>query len=349
MPTQSMRKKFPLRYLLVLLLCLSSLQVLAEDNRGRVMLIRGAVTATDETGVPRILRADSRVRLGEVVQTGADSVVQIVFPDRSMLHVKADTQLKVERFNFEQTQPENDTVKVRLYTGGMRSLSGLVGKRNPDKVKYETPIATIGIRGTILEIDRAANGNVKTIFDFGKGYIESGKQKTLVKAGEAASLDKANEKPEKVAFERPEKDPAQLANKLATASAADIQTISETACRELGADDVMLMVAMEGAVTSVATSATTVQGLTSCLPVDVSADMLSLSAYLNPEAAPLFMASAVKGGANIAIALESVLRGMEHAPQEIIEATVRDAIDLGLSAEDARNILDNLSTDGICR
>jgi len=51
-----MRKESILHYLLALLLCLSSLQVLAADNRGRVMLIRGAVTASDETGVPRILR-----------------------------------------------------------------------------------------------------------------------------------------------------------------------------------------------------------------------------------------------------------------------------------------------------
>ena len=344
-----MRKPCLLRYLFVLLLCLSSLQVLAADNRGRVMLIRGAVTATDESGVPRILRADSRVRIGEVVQTGKDSVVQIVFPDRSMLHVKPDTQLKVEKYNFEQKQPEKDVMKIRLYKGGMRSLTGLVGKRNPDKVKYETPIATIGIRGTILEIDRATDGKVKTIFDYGKGYIEAGKQKTLVKAGEAASLEKADGKPEVTAFERPEKDPLQLANKLAGASAAEIQAISETVCTELGADDVMLMIAMEDAVTTVSTSAATIQGLTACLPVDVSADMLSLSAYLNPEAASLFMTSAVKGGANVAIALESVLRGMEHAQPETIEETVKDAIDLGLSAEDARNILDNLSTDGICR
>ncbi|MGB5305157.1 MAG: FecR family protein [Gammaproteobacteria bacterium] len=344
-----MRKFFFLRYLLALCLSLASMLACAEDNRGRVMLIRGAVTATDDTGVPRILRADSRVRLGEVVQTGADSMLQIVFPDRSMLHVKPDTQLKIEKYHFEQKQPESDVMEMRLLKGGMRSLTGLVGKRNPDKVKYQTPIATIGIRGTVLEINRAADGSINTIFDYGRGYVETGEQKTLVDAGEAANVGSADQAAKKIAFERPDKDPATLAAKLAAATAVDIQSISDTVCKELGAGDVMLMVAMGDDASGSGNTGATLQGLTTCLPVDVAANMLTLATYLNPEAAPEFMASAVKGGANVAIALESVLRGMEHAPNETVEAVVKNAIDLGLSADDARNILDNLSTDGICR
>jgi hypothetical protein len=344
-----MRKEFFRQCLLALCLSLASLPACAEDNRGRVMLIRGAVTAMDDTGVPRILRADSRVRLGEVVQTGQNGMVQIVFPDRSMLHIKPDTQLKIEKFHFEQKQPESDTMELRLLKGGMRTLTGLVGKRNQDKVKYRTPIATIGIRGTVLEIDRADDGSIKTIFDYGKGYVETTRQKTLIDAGEIATVGSAEQPVEKTDFERPEKDPASLAAKLAAASAAEIRSISETVCRELAAGDVMLMIAMGDDASGSGNAYDAVRELTTCLPVDVAATMLTVSAYLNPEVAPELMAAAVKGGANVAIALESVLRGLEHASGETIETVIKGAIDLGLSADDARNILDNLSTDGICR
>ena len=60
--------------LLFLLLVLGDASY-ADDNRGRITYLRGAVTAIDDTGVPRILRADSRIRLGEIVETGPNSVL----------------------------------------------------------------------------------------------------------------------------------------------------------------------------------------------------------------------------------------------------------------------------------
>jgi hypothetical protein len=124
-----------LRNLVIIGLLFVTAVAFADDNRGRVMYIRGSVTAMDgTTGVPRILRADSRVRLGEVIETGPKSVVQIVFPDRSMLHVKSDSKIKVEEFNFTRAKPEDDGMVVNIFKGGMRSLTGLVGKRNPDLV-----------------------------------------------------------------------------------------------------------------------------------------------------------------------------------------------------------------------
>src|SRR3989304_2723398 len=46
--------------------------------------------------------------------------------------------------------PAGDTLGllVRLSKGTMASLSGLIGKLAPEKARFETPVATIGIRGT---------------------------------------------------------------------------------------------------------------------------------------------------------------------------------------------------------
>jgi hypothetical protein len=343
-----------LRGLAVICLMLLAFAVQADDNRGRVMYLRGSVTALDgTTGVPRLLRADSHVRLGEIIETGPGSVVQIVFPDRSMLNVKSDSQVKVEKFNFTKARPEDDSMVVNLLKGGMRSLTGLVGKRNPEKVRYKTPVATIGIRGTILEISQTADSGFKTIFDYGGGFIlAEGDAKLLLGAGEAGQVGADGSNLERIPYERPENDPAVLAGKLADAPRTEILDTAAIICSELDADQVLLMVAMEQSVPGATADSmgSTVQGLTACLPVEISATMLSTAAYLDPEKASQMLDSAISGGANVAIALESVLRGMEHAPPEAIKAVVEKAVvDHGLSTNDANNIRDNLGSEGICR
>ena len=342
-----------LRSLIIVGLLFITASAFADDNRGRVMYIRGSVTAIDgTTGVPRILRADSRVRLGEMIETGPKSVVQIVFPDRSMLHVKSDSKIKVAEFNFTRAKPEDDDMVVNIFKGGMRSLTGLVGKRNPDKVRYKTPVATIGIRGTILEISQAKSGSFQTIFDYGGGYVLTADQtRLLLGAREAGEVNADGSGNVKIPYPRTEDDPALLAAKLA--GSTHEQTIDATSdiCRELGSDQVLLMVAIEQAVPGDADNLTsTIEGLTSCLPVEIAATMLTTTSFIDPDGASDLFGSAIKGGANVAIAMESVLRGMSNASPDKIQSVIRSAInDHGLSAKDANNILSNLADDGVCR
>jgi hypothetical protein len=342
-----------LRSLIIVGLLFITASAFADDNRGRVMYIRGSVTAIDgTTGVPRILRADSRVRLGEVIETGPKSVVQIVFPDRSMLHVKSDSKIKVAEFNFTRAKPEDDDMVINIFKGGMRSLTGLVGKRNPDKVRYKTPVATIGIRGTILEISQTKSGSFQTIFDYGGGYVLTADQtRLLLGAREAGEVNVDGSGNVKIPYPRTEDDPALLAAKLAGSTHEQTLDATSDICRELGSDQVLLMVAIEQAVPGDADNLTsTIEGLTSCLPVEIAATMLTTTSFIDPDGASDLFGSAIKGGANVAIAMESVLRGMSNSSPDKIQAVIRSAVnDHGLSTKDANNILSNLADDGVCR
>lgn len=324
----------------------------AEDDRGRVMYIRGSVTALDDSsGVPRILRSDSRVRIGEIIETGPRSVVQIVFPDRSMLHVKSESRVKVEEYNFTKAKPAEDDMVVNVLKGGMRSLTGLVGKRNPDKVRYKTPVATIGIRGTIIEIRQDAAGNFQTLFDHGRGYMLSeGEARLLLDAGEAAQVSADGKLLEKIPYERSDDDPARLAARLAGESKQQVLATTNIICKQFSHEDATLTAVMGKEISGDAATDVTIQGLTSCLPIEVSATLLSTMAYLDPESAPAILDAAIEGGTNVAIALESVLRGMENAQPEQIQDLIEGAVtDHGLSTDDAGSIRDNLSKEGSCR
>jgi hypothetical protein len=116
---------------------------------------KGALSATDGQGKKRALEDGAAVYPGEVVQTGSGARVVLVFRDESRLTLGANTQFKVESFVFDQKAPAEGRFLVTLLQGSMRALTGLIGKANNRNVGFTTATATIGIRGTGLDMDCA--------------------------------------------------------------------------------------------------------------------------------------------------------------------------------------------------
>ena len=54
----------------------------------------------------------------------------------------------MSKYLYDEKEPKNDAVAIGLVKGGLRAVTGLVGKRNHEAVNFDTPTATIGIRGT---------------------------------------------------------------------------------------------------------------------------------------------------------------------------------------------------------
>ncbi|MGY4149297.1 FecR family protein, partial [Variovorax sp. PvP013_2] len=92
------------------------------------------------------LRKGSAVESGDLLTTRADSRVQIRFSDGSLVALQPETQLAITDYADRQ-DPKQDRYKVSLLQGGLRSITGEIGKRNHDSYKVQTPTGTIGIRG----------------------------------------------------------------------------------------------------------------------------------------------------------------------------------------------------------
>ncbi len=89
-----------LRALLILLLGAAQ-GVLAAGQSARVSFLRGQMFALEESsGVRRALECDSHVEVGEIVETGPKALAQLIFSDHSMLNIKADSRVKIDRFQF---------------------------------------------------------------------------------------------------------------------------------------------------------------------------------------------------------------------------------------------------------
>lgn len=116
---------------------------------GTVTHLSGTLSVQRPDGSVRILSQKSEVNPGDVLTTQRDSYAQINFTDGSSMTMRPNTQLKVEQYSFVQDRPQEDSSFLRLIKGGLRTVTGLVGKRgNQDAYKIGTNTATIGIRGS---------------------------------------------------------------------------------------------------------------------------------------------------------------------------------------------------------
>ena len=145
------------------LLALFSGAVLAA-GAGTVTHLSGTLSAQRADGSVRILSQKSEVNPGDVLTTQRDSYAQINFTDGSSMTMRPQTQLRIERYTFIQDQPGADSTFLRLLKGGLRTVTGLIGKRgNLDAYKIGTNTATIGIRGSSGDTIDNSDGNCEGV------------------------------------------------------------------------------------------------------------------------------------------------------------------------------------------
>jgi hypothetical protein len=132
--------------LLGLLLCLAQ-SVLAQVV-ANVTHLSGLLSVQRADGSKKVLALKSEVLQGDLLSTSADTYARLKFTDASELVLRPGTQLRVDRVSYDVAKPEADSLSLSLLKGGMRAVSGLIGKRSKESVQYTTPTATIGIRGT---------------------------------------------------------------------------------------------------------------------------------------------------------------------------------------------------------
>lgn len=141
-----------------LFLMLASVAALAA-GAGTVTHLSGTLSVQRPDGAVRILSQRSEVFPGDVLTTQRDSYAQINFTDGSSLTMRPNTQLKLEDYRFVQDRPQEDSYFLRLIKGGLRTVTGLIGKRgNQDAYKIGTNTATIGIRGSSGDTLDCVNG-----------------------------------------------------------------------------------------------------------------------------------------------------------------------------------------------
>ena len=120
---------------------------------GTVTHLSGPLLAKKADGTVKILAPKSIVEQGDTLVSEKATYARIKFIDNSEITLRPDSQLKVENFSYDEAKPENDHAIFNLIKGGLRSITGLLGKRSHERFGLTTPTATIGIRGTIFIVE----------------------------------------------------------------------------------------------------------------------------------------------------------------------------------------------------
>jgi hypothetical protein len=115
---------------------------------GTVTHLSGVLVAKKPDGGSRLLGVKSEIAEGETLVTEQATYARVKFADDAELVLRPSSQMKIESYRFASAQPEKDSVLLSLLKGGLRSVTGLIGKRSRDNVKFSTSTSTIGIRGT---------------------------------------------------------------------------------------------------------------------------------------------------------------------------------------------------------
>ena len=163
----------PKNYIAISLLVLAYALIIAGNSFagekiGTVINISGPLFAKKADGTSRVLSGNSIIEEGDTIITEKATYGRIKFTDNSEMTLRPNTQIKISNYKFNKEKPQEDSAVYDLAKGGLRAVTGLVGKRgNLDSYKVNAPTGTIGIRGTTYEatLCNKANNNCGNLTD----------------------------------------------------------------------------------------------------------------------------------------------------------------------------------------
>jgi hypothetical protein len=133
--------------LLTTIITPSAVQAQAPARVGEAVVVHKEVVRVLAHATSQINVGDGVVR-DETVRTGLDSATRLVLADSTNLSLGASASITLDRTVFDDEHKYRD-IAINMTSGAFRFVTG-----HSEKAAYKitTPLATIGVRGTILDI-----------------------------------------------------------------------------------------------------------------------------------------------------------------------------------------------------
>jgi hypothetical protein len=112
---------------------------------------------------------------GDAVATGADGKAGINFTDGTSFNLSNNARMVLNEFVYDPNSTSNSTL-FNLTKGTFAFVAGKIAKTGD--MKIDTPVATVGIRGTTPRIEILDDGAVRF-----STLIEEGKEQAHQKGG----------------------------------------------------------------------------------------------------------------------------------------------------------------------
>ena len=146
---------------------------------GRVVTATGSVTIEHVTAVvvqaalsnqPGQAKIGDPIYLGDVLVTGSNGRVGVTFTDGTAFDLSSNARMAMTEFIYDPNSKSNSSL-MSLTKGTFTFVAGKIAKSGDMKV--DTPVATMGIRGTTPRVEISDDGTVKfsTLIEEGKDQV----------------------------------------------------------------------------------------------------------------------------------------------------------------------------------
>lgn len=168
-----MHAQFRLKnHLLLLALAAAYPAVSHAAGAARVEFASGNVLAVSSAGVERALSRGAELSSGETIRTGESARAQLRFSDGAMMSLQPQTEFRIDSYRYNGKTDGEEKGFFSLIKGGLRTITGLIGKGQRDNYRVNTAVATIGIRGTEYSAQFSGGQDGVLNLSTGEGRVE---------------------------------------------------------------------------------------------------------------------------------------------------------------------------------
>ena len=118
----------------------------ADAPVGTIKIAKGAASIIRQNQVIPAQNGE-KVFMGDSLKTGPDGSLGMIFKDDTLVSIGPQSEIIISEFLFSPAEGKLSIV-TKFLKGTAAYLTGIIAKLSPESVRFETPVANIGIRGT---------------------------------------------------------------------------------------------------------------------------------------------------------------------------------------------------------
>ena len=154
-----MKSNFRLQHSALVLALAAVYPLVGHGAAGTTQFIAGDVTMRRGSAAATPLAKGTVLESGDAIVTGSRGIAQVKFSDGGYVAIQPNSQFDITRY-ADRGDAAQDSFLVNLARGGMRAITGLIGKRNTANYKVTTSTATVGIRGSSFHMAYNPDGSL---------------------------------------------------------------------------------------------------------------------------------------------------------------------------------------------
>jgi len=139
-----------LRYFGYLFICCSvPYFALASERIGTIGIVIGQADVVNRN---IDLKIKENIYFGDVIRTGAQTNLQILFEDETVFTIGENTEIVINEFIYDPNQNnELNKISAEVMQGSLKVVTGLISKENPENLLITLPTGVLATRGTEVQ------------------------------------------------------------------------------------------------------------------------------------------------------------------------------------------------------